>query len=156
MHQLAHRKWGVHCDACLQDDSVAVPERYLGLTMPHEQADQQQGQDSSAEVATAQQQSASETGCSSFVPPYLTRLAQHVSQHVDLDLLLELAVDVQLPATDILQQQSPTELSTETSLGQSVGPGASAALVLKQQPRPAYKCRIAVARDEAFCFYYQV
>jgi cobyrinic acid a,c-diamide synthase len=138
---------------------VAVPERYLGLTMPHEQADTQHEQGSSAGDPTAQQQSAAHSDIvGAEIPPYLSRLAQHVSKHVDLDLLLEVAATVQLPATDAPQQQRPSVLlpGSAQRAGPSTEAGAAAALVLNQQPRPAYRCRIAVARDEAFCFYYQV
>ena len=73
---------------------LAVPERHLGLFLPHE----------------------ARTG-------YVSHLADAVEQHVDLDALLEVTA-TERPA------------------------------VTGRRPRPAGSVTIAVARDEAFCFYY--
>ena len=83
----------------LQDEKVAVKERHLGLHKPNE-ADVP---DNHAEL-----------------------LGQLVEKHVDLDRLLEVAEQANVPT---VEQSSPSS------------PDGS---------RP----RIAVARDDAFCFYY--
>lgn len=83
----------------LQDDKVAVRERYLGLHKPNE-----------ADVPL----------------DHAEQLGQLVEKHVDLDRLLEVAGKAKVPTA------APAE--REESEG----------------PRP----RIAVAKDDAFCFYY--
>lgn len=132
-----HRSW-LHL--AVQEDAVSVPERYLGLTMPHEQ----DGSQPAAGSTTADGQPVP-------LPPYLERLAQHVSTQFDLDLLLQLAATVG-PAADIpLQQTHQQEVSR-----QQLRAGCNGVDTLTKVPPLPYRCRIAVARDEAFCFYYQV
>lgn len=133
---------------------MTVPERYLGLTMPHEQDNKQQETSpaESAKQTSEQQQHGFDAECAE-VPAYLSRLAQHVSKHVDLDLLLDVAATVQHPGAPDLQQNQTAAQQEQAQLAASE---VVAVAVLNQQPRPVHTCRIAVARDEAFCFYYQV
>lgn len=144
---------------------MSVPERYLGLTMPHEQEDNKQPVGSSTAAAdkqlTADTKSAVD-GSTLQVPSYLSRLAQHVNKHVDLAKLLEVAATVESPSNGKQQQG---HLTLQPSLQQQPlpaqqqqqpGPGAECAFHLQRTPSQPYRCRIAVARDEAFCFYYQV
>lgn len=175
------------CPLRLQDDSVAVPERYLGLCMPHEQgADAPQpdkddrgstttsikSSSSSSRTASATppaQQQAPADSSAAAVPAYLARLAQHVSQHVDLALLLQVAAKVPPP------DQPPAAAAAADTQHQQEGCGSQAVVQLVHQAAaaacpsegraehamrltrvPGPCCRIAVARDEAFCFYYQV
>lgn len=133
-----------HClwlHLAVQEDGVSVPERYLGLTMPHEQDDSQPAAGSN----TADGQPAP-------LPPYLERLAQYVSTHVDLDLLLQLAATIGPAADNPLQQAQQQEVSRQQLRAGCCGVNT---LTGKVPPQPC-RCRIAVARDEAFCFYYQV
>lgn len=119
---------------------MSVPERYLGLTMPHEQ----DGSQPAAGSTTADGQPVP-------LPPYLERLAQHVGTHVDLDLLLQLAATIGPAAGSPLQQAQRQEVSC-----QQLRAGCCGVNTLTKVPPQPCRCRIAVARDEAFCFYYQV
>jgi cobyrinic acid a,c-diamide synthase len=139
--------------------------------MPHEQdavhsnTDSDSDNDSrSTPAATSpaqQQQQAAAAG----MPAYLTRLARHISQHVDMTLLLQMAADVVPPdqqaataaaaATEPQQQQLQDGHGSQPAVQQAVMDGrAEHALPLTKVPGPS--CSIAVARDDAFCFYYQV
>lgn len=157
---------------------MSVPERYLGLCMPHEQDAVQSNTDSdsgnntnsrSTPAATSpalqQEQQAAATG----MPAYLTKLAQHASQHVDMTLLLHMAADV-VPLDQ--QEAAAAEAAAAEAQHQQLqeGHGSQPAVQLVQQAVmngraehalpltkvPGPSCRIAVARDDAFCFYYQV
>jgi cobyrinic acid a,c-diamide synthase len=110
--------------------------------MPHEQ----DGSQPTAGSTTADGQPAP-------LPPYLERLAQHVSTHVDLDLLLQLAATIS-PAGDMPLQQH-TQQQQQVACQQLQG-GCNGVGALAKAPIQPCRCRIAVARDEAFCFYYQV
>jgi cobyrinic acid a,c-diamide synthase len=134
---------------------VSVPERYLGLTMPHEQDSTKQQQGSRAATGStlvANAQSAPP------VPDYLSRLAQHVSTHVDLDQLLKVAasIDPSGTATGCNQQEQLVQQQQHQHQQQLSVSDARHALPLLKTPGRPHRCRIAVARDEAFCFYYQV
>lgn len=130
---------------------MSVPERYLGLTMPHEQDSSQQQQGSAPTAAgmdPAADAQRSTMSAAAPVPDYLARLAQHVSKHVDLGQLLEVASSVEPPVTVVAGGQQQQQ--------QVSGSGGRHDLTLLKTLCQTYRCRIAVARDEAFCFYYQV
>jgi cobyrinic acid a,c-diamide synthase len=143
-----------HLPACLpglQSEAVAVPERHLGLHMPHD-----------ADVPA------------NLVEP----LADLVSIHVDLDALLALAATAQVPAPPATALPAAAEAAEEapppagelSAEGSSSGAAAAAdaepadaepaaASAAAETPRPAAPAaaaavRVAVARDAAFCFYY--
>ena len=83
------------------------------------------------------------------VPPNVVEaLAQLVSTHVDLDALLALAATAQLPEW---------EAGAPEPAGAPPGeqPAAAAQQQHQQQQQQQGSVRIAVARDAAFCFYYQ-
>jgi cobyrinic acid a,c-diamide synthase len=82
------------------------------------------------------------------VPEYIQRLGELVGQHTDLPLLLQLAATAAVPPplVPVANSSVPAE------------PAAAAAGLAKLQPAnscSSSRCRIAVARDEAFCFYYR-
>jgi cobyrinic acid a,c-diamide synthase len=102
----------------------------MGLTMPYEQEEpetQTQTPQEQPEGAPQQQQQQQQQQ-----PTYIRRLAAHVSSHLDLDLLLQVAADVRPPAVNDGSTGVPRVL------------------------RAPAMCKIAVARDQAFCFFYQV
>lgn len=141
--------------AAVQDDSVSVPERYLGLTMPHEQDTDNQPKGSTTKGRDRQAKADAQPAANVStppVPPYLSRLAEHVREHVDLELLLEAAAAVELPNGG--QQQQGRQLLQPSQ--QQQPKWGDCALNPHATPLQPYRCRIAVARDEAFCFYYQV
>lgn len=83
------------------------------------------------------------------VPPQLLHgLARLCREHVDLDALVELARTAEVPPLEV-PPQSLQALEGPQAGGASAAP-AGAASGGQQQP-----VRIAVARDAAFCFYYQ-
>ncbi|CAK8721324.1 Cobyrinate a,c-diamide synthase [Candidatus Electrothrix laxa] len=73
------------------------------------------------------------------------RLIKLMEKHLDLDLLLEIA---QQPEPDAIQPKTaePTPSSS---------PASSSSLGLGPTSSATTKVRLGVARDEAFCFYYQ-
>ena len=127
--------------AHIQDESVHIPERHLGLFLPGEKphnGKQQQHLDGDKQ----QQQQTEGWG--------LARLCQ---QHVDLDALIKLAGTAQVPSPAPQPELLAAPVEAEegvASLGKDDAPATAAATSV---PVPAP--RIAVARDEAFCFYYQ-
>ncbi len=90
--------------AMRRDDSLAMPERHLGLLPTEENQDRE----------------------------LINRIAEAVGKQIDLKAVLALA-----------QGTEPMEIVTEP-------PAGSATF----KPKDTEKCRIAVARDEAFSFYY--
>jgi cobyrinic acid a,c-diamide synthase len=94
--------------------------------MPHEQQQQQQQSDKPDQ----QQQQ---------VPEYIKRLGDLVGQHTDLQLLLQLSVPAAVPP--------PIADNAAAAAGVNT-------LQLTDSRSSSSRCRIAVARDEAFCFYY--
>jgi cobyrinic acid a,c-diamide synthase len=91
----------------VKDQSVAIPERHLGLTMPTEEDP-------------------------SLRKERFLRLATQIEQHLDLDVILTLGRQRGRKFLDSLGLPSP------------LAPTIS----------PPKQCRIGVAQDEAFCFYY--
>ena len=83
----------------MQDDSVTIKERHLGLHKPSDE----------------------DVPCD-----HAEQLGQLVEKHVDMDMLLEVAERAQVP-----EVQQPE-------------------IKMPEGPKP----RIAVAKDDAFCFYY--
>jgi len=106
------------------DTSAAVAERHLGLVMPTEQKGWKKERGQDPDLER-------------FV-----RLAVLVEQHLDLDALYRLAQTASMPIfSNILSKNSGLKLSIER---QGI-----------LQPIPTSKrCRIGIAQDEAFCFYY--
>ena len=99
-----------------RDQTVTIPERHLGLTMPNEGHDKQDKADR------------------------LLRLAELVEEHIDLDQILELG------------RQRGLELFDRLSAGL---PSSSSVLpTIQHHSQHHTTCRIGVALDEAFCFYY--
>lgn len=154
-----HVSTGTRMCSPVQDDSVSIKERHLGLHMP--------------------------TECGSSSASYIQRLADLVSKHLDLDALLRVAADV--ATADISNNSQPLDVDCANNTPTEHGTGAPAAGnscssdintaqhssnymrtwpcephtnrpevragVLPHLPS-ACRPRIAVARDEAFCFYY--
>jgi len=135
--------------------------------MPHEQQEGEAGPHQSPDAThnhaasggPAPRQPAEPTPAA--VPPYLSRLAEHIRQHVDLDLLLDVAAVVTTTAAGMNSSCSMQHENNHTQKEASVqgtnnkGPPDQALLLPRTPPRVC-SCRIAVARDAAFCFYYQV
>jgi cobyrinic acid a,c-diamide synthase len=110
--------------------------------MPHEQ---QQQQRDGAKAHHHQQQ----------VPDYIQRLGDLLQQHTDLELLLQLAATAAVPtaaaaAADIaaapVQCANGIDMQPRAGTAQTESSSSSSS--------SSKRCRIAVARDEAFCFYY--
>ncbi|MCI5126257.1 MAG: cobyrinate a,c-diamide synthase, partial [Candidatus Electrothrix sp. AR5] len=109
-----------HCRAQIigalpRDKTIALPSRHLGLHM-------------GTEIELNRQ-----------------RLIELMEEHLDLDLLLEIA---QQPETGTIrippEATEPTSPTSSLSLSSPTPPSSTTA-----------KVRLGVARDEAFCFYYQ-
>ncbi|MCW5209736.1 cobyrinate a,c-diamide synthase, partial [Desulfobulbus sp. US1] len=109
-----------HCRATIigalpRDKTITLPSRHLGLHM-------------GTEIELNRQ-----------------RLTKLIEEHLDLDLLLQIAQQPETGAT-------PPEATEPT-------PSTSSSLPARSSPAPASsapaKVRLGVARDEAFCFYYQ-
>ena len=112
-----------------QDGSVAVPERHLGLTMPNEQQQQQQHHQ---EEQLDQNQDQDENEMR-----YL-RLAALVEENLDMDALFKIG------------QTSRQVAQVSSFLSNSIIPPP----ILQPEPSTTC-CRIGIAQDEAFCFYYR-
>jgi cobyrinic acid a,c-diamide synthase len=74
------------------------------------------------------------------VPEYIQRLGDLVGSYTDLQLLLQLAATAAVP---------PPLAANSTA-----GAAGLETLQLPNSSNSSSRCRIAVARDEAFCFYY--
>ncbi|HCB92776.1 MAG TPA: cobyrinate a,c-diamide synthase, partial [Selenomonas sp.] len=90
--------------AVRRDDSLAMPERHLGLLPTEENQDRE----------------------------LINRIAAAIGKQIDLKAVLALA-----------QEAEPMEIVIEPPAGSDT-----------VKPKDTEKCRIAVARDEAFSFYY--
>ena len=90
-------------------------------------------------------------GKPSAPPALLGRLAALVSTHLDLDALLALAATAEVPAPKPGKGAgaAPPPAKQEEEGGAEQQEGGS------EKPAAAGGVRIAVARDAAFCFYYQ-
>ena len=87
----------------VQDDSIVVKERYLGLHMPHEMQ---------------------------ALQTHLTKLADLVEAHLDMDQVFQTAATAQVPP-----RPSSPKLAAHLQNGR-------------------HRVRIGVAKDGAFSFYY--
>ena len=97
----------------VNDKTVTIPERHLGLTMPNEGNDRQTRADR------------------------LLRLADLVEEHIDLDHILAIGKQRGLELFDQISTRLPPTRSVPT-------------ITRSEQT----SCRIGVALDDAFCFYY--
>ncbi len=128
----------IFAGALPQDKSIAVPERHMGLTMPKEKG------------VDANMNQNNEYGKEDdFENGRFLRLATLVEEKLDLDALIQLGQTCQLK-----EVSSPLSIQNGTK-SQTLASILPMAMRLHNSQTPKPCCRIGIAEDEAFCFYYR-